>query len=40
MNTTYQTQAQSLLSGKQGGASAAQIRPLFGAHRLSMNSTS
>jgi len=28
------------MSGKQGGASAAQIRPLFGVQRLSMNSTS
>jgi len=40
MNTKYQTQAQSPLSGKQGGASGAQIRPLFGAQRLSTNRTS
>jgi len=40
LNIMYQTQAHSLLSGKQFGASVAQMRPLFGAQRLSKNSTS
>jgi len=42
LNTTYQNEAQSPLSGKQGGASAAQMRPLLGEQRYtcSMNITS